>query len=99
MGALLLRALVLTPPQARALARLGLSGSGCGPRLRLWCGCGCGAATAVVRLRHRLTWSMRKVPWSVGTAHVMGLVPRIGCFAPCGATNSGDVAKTRPMRP
>ena len=42
---------------------------------------------------------MRKVPWSVGTAHVMGLVPRIGCFAPCGATNSGDVAKTRPMRP
>ena len=46
-----------------------------------------------------VAWSMRKVPWSVGTAHVMGLVPRMGCFAPCGATNSGDVANTSPMRP
>ena len=46
-----------------------------------------------------VAWSMSSNPWSVGTPHAIGLVPRMGCLAPNGATNSGEVAKTRPISP
>ena len=38
-------------------------------------------------------------PPFLGIEHPIGLVPKIACFAPAGATNSGDCAKTIPTMP
>jgi len=46
-----------------------------------------------------VAWSISIRPRDVGTAQQIGLVPKIGCFAPCGATYSGDVAMMMPTSP